>query len=102
MKTSLFACTAVVGSIFIPAGAIAAPAPASSAAAGSFALEQSIRGRSLYGEHCASCHGERLEGVVTYAVNGKQYIGAASGKGSYWIGGKGAPTIIVFTLPDGA
>jgi hypothetical protein len=39
--------------------------------------------------------------VVTYAVNGKQYIGAATGKGSLMMGGRGAPTVIVFVLPDG-
>ena len=38
-------------------------------------------------------------GVVTYAVEGRQYIGVASGKGSFWFGeDKGAPAIFVFKL----
>jgi PQQ-dependent dehydrogenase (methanol/ethanol family) len=45
--------------------------------------------------------GSMAGGLVTYAVDGKQYIAAASGKGSLFFGGKGAPTIVVFTLPDG-
>jgi len=39
--------------------------------------------------------------VVTHAVNGKQYIGAATGKSSFMMRGRGAPTAIVFVLPDG-
>jgi alcohol dehydrogenase (cytochrome c) len=44
--------------------------------------------------------GAMTAGVITYAVAGKQYVGAATGRGSLLIGGgKGAPTIVVFTLP---
>jgi len=43
--------------------------------------------------------GSMSGGVVTYAVKGRQYVGAATGKGSFFFGGKGAPTIVVFTLP---
>jgi alcohol dehydrogenase (cytochrome c) len=44
--------------------------------------------------------GAMTAGVVTYAVGGKQYVGAASGRGSFWLGGgKGSPTVVVFTLP---
>jgi alcohol dehydrogenase (cytochrome c) len=43
--------------------------------------------------------GSMAGGAVTYAVSGKQYIAAASGKGSFWFGGKGAPIVVVFTLP---
>jgi len=43
--------------------------------------------------------GSMSGGVVTYAVKGWQYVGAATGKGSFFFGGKGAPTIVVFTLP---
>ena len=40
-------------------------------------------------------------GVITYAVSGRQYVGAASGKGAVMFGGDmGAPTIVVFRLPD--
>ena len=44
--------------------------------------------------------GAMAAGVVTYAVDGKQYVGAASGRGSMMFGdGKGAPTVVIFTLP---
>ena len=39
-------------------------------------------------------------GVVTYAVNGKQYVAATSGGGSLTFGGSGSPTLFVFTLPQ--
>lgn len=43
--------------------------------------------------------GAMTAGVVTYAVEGRQYIGVASGKGSFWFGeDKGAPAIFVFKL----
>ena len=39
-------------------------------------------------------------GVITYAVAGHQYVGAASGKGSIYFGAEnGAPTVVVFSLP---
>jgi len=46
-------------------------------------------------------------GIVTYAIEGKQYVAATSGSPSnYWVetdapGGKraGAPTVVVFALP---
>jgi PQQ-dependent dehydrogenase (methanol/ethanol family) len=56
-------------------------------------------GRELYRFNTG---GSMAGGVVTYAVDGKQYIGAASGKGSLFMGGKGAPVIVVFTLPQGS
>lgn len=31
---------------------------------GVFTAEQATRGASLYGEQCASCHGEKMEGVA--------------------------------------
>jgi alcohol dehydrogenase (cytochrome c) len=40
-------------------------------------------------------------GVISYAVAGRQYVAAASGRGSTFFGeGKGSPTIVVFKLPD--
>ncbi|MGH9846826.1 MAG: PQQ-binding-like beta-propeller repeat protein [Blastocatellia bacterium] len=40
-------------------------------------------------------------GVVSYAVNGKQYVAAASGSASgFWRAAPGSSTIIVFTLPE--
>jgi glucose dehydrogenase len=53
-------------------------------------------GRELYR---FSTGGSMAGGVVTYAVDGRQYIGVASGKGSLLMGGKGAP-VVVFTLPE--
>lgn len=38
-------------------------------------------------------------GLITYAVNGKQYVAAASGKGSMLMGGKGSPIVVVLTMP---
>lgn len=43
--------------------------------------------------------GSMTGGVVTYAVSGMQHLGVATGKGSYWFGGRGSATIVVFTLP---
>jgi alcohol dehydrogenase (cytochrome c) len=44
--------------------------------------------------------GAMSAGVVTYAVDGRQYVGAASGHGSITMGdARGSPTIVVFTLP---
>ena len=55
-------------------------------------------GRELYRFNTG---GSMAGGLVTYAVDGKQYIGVASGKGSLLMGGKGAPVVVVFTLPAG-
>jgi alcohol dehydrogenase (cytochrome c) len=44
--------------------------------------------------------GSMTAGVISYGVKGRQYVAAASGKGSYFLGGDhGAPTIVVFSLP---
>ena len=41
-------------------------------------------------------------GVVTYSVDGKQYVAAASGNPSaFWIDEEpGVPTLVVYTLPE--
>jgi alcohol dehydrogenase (cytochrome c) len=45
--------------------------------------------------------GAMTGGVITYAVAGHQYVGVASGKGAVMFGGdRGAPTIVVFRLPQ--
>ena len=54
----LVACTFAVGAFF---ASVQAQAPAS-AAAGVYTAEQAKRGASLYGENCASCHGDTLAG----------------------------------------
>ena len=39
-------------------------------------------------------------GVISYAINGKQYVAAASGSASgFWQVPAGSSTIIVFSLP---
>lgn len=44
--------------------------------------------------------GAMTAGVITYSIDRKQYIAAASGHGSFWFGNsKGSPTIVVFALP---
>lgn len=42
--------------------------------------------------------GSMAGGLVSYAVDGQQHIAAVSGKGSFWFGGKGAATVVVFRL----
>jgi alcohol dehydrogenase (cytochrome c) len=39
-------------------------------------------------------------GVVTYAVGGRQFVAVTSGKGSAYIGGRGAPIVVVLSLPS--
>jgi len=42
-------------------------------------------------------------GVVTYAVNGKQYVAAASGSASgFWRAAPGSSTVVIFSLPEPA
>ena len=41
-------------------------------------------------------------GLVTYAINGKQYVAAVTGSASgFWRAAPGSSTIIVFSLPEG-
>lgn len=64
---------------------------------GDFIALDASNGKVLYRFNTG---GAMTAGIVTYAVDGKQYVGAASGKGSMMFGdGRGAPTIVVFTLP---
>jgi alcohol dehydrogenase (cytochrome c) len=42
-------------------------------------------------------------GVVTYAVNGKQYVATASGSASgFWRAAPGSSTVAIFSLPETA
>jgi len=42
-------------------------------------------------------------GVVTYAVNGKQYVAATSGSASgFWRAAPGSSTVVIFSLPEPA
>ena len=63
---------------------------------GDFLALDAETGRKLYRFYTGS---GILGGVVTYAVNGKQYVAAASGGGSYNFGREGSPTIFVFSPP---
>ena len=55
-------------------------------------------GKVLYRFHTG---GAMAGGVVTYAVNGRQYVAVATGSGSILFGGRrGAASVVVFTLPS--
>jgi mono/diheme cytochrome c family protein len=53
-----------------------------SAADGVYTEEQAKRGATLYGEQCAACHGEKMEGVADLfpALTGDLFIKNWSGK----------------------
>ena len=53
---------AVAAVFFVACGLHAAP-PVQAGAAGSYSEAQAMRGETLYGEQCASCHGLELEGI---------------------------------------
>src|SRR6266852_597623 len=63
---------------------------------GDFLALDAETGRTLYRFYTGS---GILGGVVTYAVNGTQYVAAASGGGSYNFGREGSPTVFVYALP---
>ena len=63
---------------------------------GDFLALDAATGRELYRFYTGS---GILGGVVTYGVNGEQYVAAASGGGSYNFGREGSPTVFVFSLP---
>ena len=65
---------------------------------GDFVAFAADDGRVLYRFNAG---GAMTAGVITYAVDGHQYVAVATGKGSFWFGeGRGAPTIVVFALPQ--
>jgi mono/diheme cytochrome c family protein len=57
-------------------------AQAKSVADGVYTAEQAKRGATLYGEQCASCHGEKMEGVADLfpALTGEPFVKTWSGK----------------------
>ncbi|HSR14539.1 MAG TPA: PQQ-binding-like beta-propeller repeat protein, partial [Gemmatimonadales bacterium] len=63
---------------------------------GDFLVVDAADGRELYRFYTGS---GVLGGVVTYAVEGRQYIATTSGGGSFNFGTGGSPTIVVFALP---
>ena len=44
------------------------------AARGAYTVDQAARGKSLYGQYCAGCHGEMLEGGAAPALAGETFI----------------------------
>ncbi len=67
---------------------------------GDFLTLHARTGKVLYRFHTG---GPMNGGVVSYAVNGKQYVAAASGSASgFWYAAPGSSTIIVFALPERA
>ena len=63
---------------------------------GDFVVLDAATGKKLYHFNTGGGMGG---GVISYAVKGKQYIAAASGRSGFWFGSTGAPTLFVFTLP---
>jgi S-disulfanyl-L-cysteine oxidoreductase SoxD len=57
-------------------------AQAKSAREGVYTAEQAKRGATLYGEQCASCHGEKMEGVADLfpALTGDLFVKNWTGK----------------------
>jgi alcohol dehydrogenase (cytochrome c) len=49
-------------------------------------------GAELYRFHTG---GSMAGGLVSYAVDGEQHIATVSGRGSFWFGGEGSPTLVV-------
>jgi alcohol dehydrogenase (cytochrome c) len=67
---------------------------------GDFLALHARTGKVLYRFHTG---GPMNGGVVTYAVNGRQYVAAASGSASgFWKAAPGSSTIVVFALPERA
>ena len=66
---------------------------------GDFLALDVATGRELYRFNTGGGMGG---GIITYAVKGRQYVAAASGRGGFFFGKTGAPTIFVFALPAGS
>jgi alcohol dehydrogenase (cytochrome c) len=66
---------------------------------GDFLALDATTGRELYRFNTGGGMGG---GVISYGVNGRQYIAAASGRSGFWFGSTGAPMVFVFGLPSGA
>ncbi len=65
---------------------------------GDFLTLDARTGKSLYRFNTG---GPMNAGVVTYAINGKQYVAAASGSATgFWRVPPGSSTIIIFSLPE--
>jgi alcohol dehydrogenase (cytochrome c) len=65
---------------------------------GDFLALNAATGRELYRFNTGGAMGG---GVISYAVRGRQYIAATSGRAGFFFGSTGAPTLFVFGLPPG-
>jgi alcohol dehydrogenase (cytochrome c) len=63
---------------------------------GDFVAFDATTGKELYRFYTG---GGIFGGIVTYGVNGRQYVVVTSGGGSLTFGGSGSPTVFVFALP---
>jgi alcohol dehydrogenase (cytochrome c) len=64
---------------------------------GDFLVFDGASGKELYRFNTGA---GMLGGIASYAVNGRQYVAATSGGGSFNFGIEGSPTVFVFALPD--
>ncbi len=64
---------------------------------GDFIALDARTGEVLYRFHTGGPMGG---GIISYAVDGKQYVAAASGQGSFIFSPRGSPTLFVFALPE--
>jgi alcohol dehydrogenase (cytochrome c) len=65
---------------------------------GDFLAFDAVTGRELYRFNTGGGMGG---GIISYAVKGRQYIAATSGRSGFWFGQTGAPTLFIFALPPG-
>jgi alcohol dehydrogenase (cytochrome c) len=65
---------------------------------GDFLALDAATGKQLYRFNTGAAMGG---GVISYAVKGRQYIAAASGRAGFFFGSTGAATVFVFALPPG-
>ena len=78
--TSTLALVAAAGGFFLAAVRAQAP-PSRTVWDGVYTEEQANRGRTVYDERCAACHGPALEGVeMAPALTGSQFLSTWSGQ----------------------
>jgi alcohol dehydrogenase (cytochrome c) len=63
---------------------------------GEFIVLDAAAGEKLYGFQTG---GSLMGGIVTYVIDGRQYVGVMSGSESGLWGSHGSPTVILFGLP---
>jgi len=81
----------------IACAASAAPALAASGASGAtFTADQAKQGHDVYTQHCASCHGDKLQGLAAPSLAGKDFLTTAEHNG--WTIGM-LQTIVTQNMP---